>query len=672
MPLHRSINTLVLRLGCVALAAVVGGLASPAVHADGSETLGTPSIAIASGNGVATAGFGLADTGSDTSTISVPANAAVRQVLLYWDATPFNNNDQLVINDQLVFGQVIGGNPFPNARSYRVDITNLNLVGPGVTNLSVRSIAGVASGIDGAGVLVIYSEATGQAYGGRAFAVQSRVGGNQTRVVDTGDLPPQGGDLNPAPTESTRFGIVSARVIGSRTIGTGGVTQSTTSVANAGLVVSSIGIGADLIETQANASCTASGPVVSGSSRFSRLRIGSVDQAQSFEPNRVLLNIPGIIRIVANEQTVSGTGATRNILVNALHVSSPLLGLVLPIDVVIGSAEAEISCSGGTGSSYIEVRDGHDFAFAVLEGSSFPPSLARTEPQTFTFPASQTARTAQLDLFVSGATIDPVTGDTTRIDIRVDGNLVLSQSDLLNSSAGPQFDNLRLFVPIPAGATTVTVELVSTFENFTWITAALSLPNQPVGNLFSGQAIVAKANVKRFFIFAAGDTGALPSTGGSLDASVQTISQAAGGIILAGTTGKATTTGAGERSDSEASLQTLNLTAWGANISAQVISSEAHASCDANNNATVTGASSLANPQINGRPVTVTRGLTIPLPLGGSLVLDEQVVTQTAPNIASITVTALHLVIPAQLEEYRDKNLTALALATSHADIVCR
>jgi len=83
MPLHRSINTLVLRLGCVALAAVVGGLASPAVHADGSETLGTPSIAIASGNGVATAGFGLADTGSDTATISVPANAAVRQVLLY-------------------------------------------------------------------------------------------------------------------------------------------------------------------------------------------------------------------------------------------------------------------------------------------------------------------------------------------------------------------------------------------------------------------------------------------------------------------------------------------------------------------------------------------------------------------------------------------------------------
>ena len=72
--------------------------------ADGTETLGPPSIPIASGTGVIAAGVGLATQPGDIS-FSVPAGATVKQVLLYWegqDFGTFTGDADIIVNGNLV------------------------------------------------------------------------------------------------------------------------------------------------------------------------------------------------------------------------------------------------------------------------------------------------------------------------------------------------------------------------------------------------------------------------------------------------------------------------------------------------------------------------------------------------------------------------------------------
>ena len=73
------------KLFTVTALAVVWMLSTSAqALADGTETLGTPSIAIASGSGIVAAGTGMVDQ-PGTIDIAVPAGATVNQVLLYWE-----------------------------------------------------------------------------------------------------------------------------------------------------------------------------------------------------------------------------------------------------------------------------------------------------------------------------------------------------------------------------------------------------------------------------------------------------------------------------------------------------------------------------------------------------------------------------------------------------------
>ncbi|MDH3910251.1 MAG: hypothetical protein OEU09_03075, partial [Rhodospirillales bacterium] len=74
-----------MRMG-IRLASLVSAglmLGSASVWADGTESLGTPSVPIASGTGIVGAGIGLA-AGPGTISVDVPAGASVEQVLLYW------------------------------------------------------------------------------------------------------------------------------------------------------------------------------------------------------------------------------------------------------------------------------------------------------------------------------------------------------------------------------------------------------------------------------------------------------------------------------------------------------------------------------------------------------------------------------------------------------------
>jgi hypothetical protein len=161
-----------MRLRTAALALVLAALAAMGrVWADGTETLGPPSIAISAGTGIVGGGTGMiAQPG--TITLDVPAGT-VKQVLLYWQGygvDALGGDDTVSISNGgapvSVTGALIGGPTlfFTDhwASTYRADITSLGLVAPGVNTLSVSDMSFTSTN-NGAGVLVIFDDGSSNA-----------------------------------------------------------------------------------------------------------------------------------------------------------------------------------------------------------------------------------------------------------------------------------------------------------------------------------------------------------------------------------------------------------------------------------------------------------------------------------------------------------------------------
>lgn len=128
----------------------------------------------------------------------------------------------------------------------------------------------------------------------------------------------------------------------------------------------------------------------------------------------------------------------------------------------------------GTATSEIIVRDGLDLAWWRASGD-----LQVTEPQTFVFESADVARTASLSLFVGS--VDQDRPNEIRLTVAGQESVL---ENLLFSNAGDEWDALTLPVVIPAGADSLTVELISTpvdnalggGASLAWVTAALSVP----------------------------------------------------------------------------------------------------------------------------------------------------------------------------------------------------
>ena len=149
-------------------------LSPQAVFADGTETLGTPSLKdISTGTGVIASGTGLI-TQPGTIYISIPDSVDVKQVLLYWEGyhTSPEGDDTILVNGIEVTGILIGGPTFfyidkysrdVYTSSYRADITDIKRLSL-KKDLNTFQISGAEFDYanNGAGILVIIDDGTPQ------------------------------------------------------------------------------------------------------------------------------------------------------------------------------------------------------------------------------------------------------------------------------------------------------------------------------------------------------------------------------------------------------------------------------------------------------------------------------------------------------------------------------
>ncbi|MFP5376475.1 MAG: hypothetical protein ACLGIO_06805, partial [Acidimicrobiia bacterium] len=139
-------------------------LPSSPAGADGTETLGPPSIPIATGSGVVTEGTGLFVQPA-TVNIAVPAHATVKQTLLYWQGEHTGDPDDTILVDGTeVRGTQIGGPTvfYANVKStsYRADVTAHGFIQPGANSVSLSGLA-FDVGNNGASFVVVYDDGSG-------------------------------------------------------------------------------------------------------------------------------------------------------------------------------------------------------------------------------------------------------------------------------------------------------------------------------------------------------------------------------------------------------------------------------------------------------------------------------------------------------------------------------
>src|SRR4051812_20791076 len=174
------------------VAAVAALVCASAAFADGTETLGPPSVTVATGTDVVAAGVGMEGYSNLPNSFGVNVPGTVKQVLLYWeghwtaggnDAHPAQVDGAPVIsvNSNSVIGTKIGGSTTffgqssgpaagdENFVTYRADITGLDLVHTGANTLTIDNMSFESNfpfgnpfvyGNDGAGVLVVYDDGT--------------------------------------------------------------------------------------------------------------------------------------------------------------------------------------------------------------------------------------------------------------------------------------------------------------------------------------------------------------------------------------------------------------------------------------------------------------------------------------------------------------------------------
>jgi hypothetical protein len=184
--------------------------------------------------------------------------------------------------------------------------------------------------------------------------------------------------------------------------------------------------------------------------------------------------------------------------------------------------------------------------------------------------------------------------------------------------------------------------------------ATVGVADASAATAYSGQARPLSVSALGASV-SVGDTGALPTSGGSRSASLLNLN-----VLGFATIGllQGTTSGSGSQSTSAASLASVSVPIVG--LTADVVKSTSTAQCSGTT-PSVSGSSQLVNVQVLGLPISApTPNVAIVLPGGISVILNEQTSTVNG-NQGSITVNALHVTGPG----------IDIVVASAESDITC-
>src|SRR3989449_9010933 len=197
-------------------------------------------------------------------------------------------------------------------------------------------------------------------FSGDARVIQATVLGLPTIVLgEAGPLDASGGAahstlLSATISKEQTLGLLAldAEVVHAATVGQGNHSRAEASVASVSLSVSPVvgpntSVGAELLRSQAEATCDgAGGATASGSSEIAGLTGNGQADGGCGQPNQTVT--VGAVTVVINEQSGMAGGNRADMTVNALHVT--VADLTNPTgpplaDVIISSAHSDIACA---------------------------------------------------------------------------------------------------------------------------------------------------------------------------------------------------------------------------------------------------------------------------------------------------------------------------------------
>jgi hypothetical protein len=187
---------------------------------------------------------------------------------------------------------------------------------------------------------------------------------------------------------------------------------------------------------------------------------------------------------------------------------------------------------------------------------------------------------------------------------------------------------------------------------------------------YSGEATVVRLALDGLTPIELGKAGPLPPEGGAQESTVLSIDRSQTAGVLAADVVGAAVVGQGDTSRAEAFVAnpSLSVPVLGAEIRADVLRSEAEATCDGAGKADASGSSEIAGLSVNGEPIEVSGDPNQTIDIAGvTIVINEQSGSANG-NRADITVNALHVTARDPLT---NTLLLDVVISSAHADISC-
>jgi hypothetical protein len=183
---------------------------------------------------------------------------------------------------------------------------------------------------------------------------------------------------------------------------------------------------------------------------------------------------------------------------------------------------------------------------------------------------------------------------------------------------------------------------------------------------YSGEATVVRVSALGLGPFKVGQAGPVSPQGGVEESTLLSVDKSQTGGVLAAQVAHASVVAQGNTSSAEAFVANPSLTALENEIRADVLRSQAEASCDGAGGASATGSSEITGLTFNGQPIVVSGEPNQTITLGGVTIIINEQIRSASGNSADITVNALH-VTAVEL----GSTLLDVVISSAHADISC-